>query len=63
MLWIIDFWGTISKMSTFENVDFGIFGWLGSFLDIPALNVSQTVPPKPVIHTIFNKIFQVHLNI
>ena len=61
MLWLVRFWATISKISTLEDRVLLFFCWLSSFSDTFTLDISRTVTPKPINHTIFWKIFQVHL--
>ena len=44
---------TISKMLTFEYRVLVYFWWPCSFFDICTLDISLTVTPKPINHTIF----------
>ena len=37
------------------RLDFGIFGWLRSVFDTATFNISQTVTPNPINHTIYWK--------
>ena len=48
-------WATISKISTFEDIEFHYFLLTQWFFDIFILNNSRTVTPKPINHTIFWK--------
>ena len=44
---------TTSKMSTHINTKFWYFFLTHQFSDIPTFNITQTVTPKPINHTIF----------
>ena len=55
ILWIVAFWATISKISTFQDTEFYHFLLTWQFFDFSTLDVSQTVAPEPINHTIFWK--------
>ena len=49
ILWIIGFWATISKMSTFENTRFLYFLLTQHFFFIiPTIDISRRLTPKPI---------------
>ena len=54
-IFLIGFWATISKISTLEDTQFHYFLLTQKFSDISTLDISQTVTPKPMNHTIFWK--------
>ena len=43
----------MSKISTLEDIEFHYFLLTQQFFDISTLDISRTVTPKPINHTIF----------